>query len=139
MSDDKVFFELTNRLSELEALHDNLKNFGQSVGLSRKAIFEINLVMEEIFTNIVTYAYDNDDEHRIGFFLSHEKGMMVIRIEDTGMSFNPLCARTPDLECALEDRKIGGLGVYLAKHFMDHIDYVRCGNKNILTLKKSVI
>ncbi len=138
MSEEKIFFELKNHLSELETLHDNLKAFGESIGLSRKAIFEINLVMEEIFTNIVTHAFDNNAEHRISFLFLHENGMMIMRIEDTGISFNPLCVQTPDLECSLEDRKIGGLGVYLTKHFMDHIDYERRGNKNILILKKSI-
>jgi serine/threonine-protein kinase RsbW len=138
MSKEKICFELKNRLSELEALHGNLNKFGKSLGFSKKEIFEINLVMEELFTNIIAYAYGNHAEHRIRFFLSHENGMMVIRIEDNGISFNPLCVQMPDLECALEDRKIGGLGVHLAKHFMDDIGYQRCGNKNVLTLKKAI-
>lgn len=139
MSEEKIFFELKNHLSELKALHDNLKKFGESLGFSEKKIFEINLVMEELFTNIVAYAYDNDAEHRIRFMFSHENGMIIIRIEDDGIPFNPLDAQRPDLECALEDRKMCGLGIYLTKHFTDDMDYERCGNKNILTLKKAIV
>ena len=64
--------------------------------------------------------------------------MVTIRIEDDGISFNPLETKPPDLDCTLEERDIGGLGIHLIKGYMDDIDYQRRGKQNILTIKKNI-
>ena len=68
MAKNKVSFKLKSNLSELDALCQNLEKFGQSFGLSKKCIFEANLALDELFTNIISYGFDDknwDSYHSI--------------------------------------------------------------------------
>lgn len=138
MAKKKVSFKLKSNLSELDALCQKLEKFGQSLGLSQKCIFEANLALDELFTNIISYGFDDKTEHtiRITIFLQNDE--LVFNIEDDGIPFNPTEAESPDLECSIEECRIGGLGIHLAKNLMDEVCYQRCNDKNILTLRKNI-
>lgn len=137
MAKNKVSFKLKSNLSELDALCQKLEKFGESMGLSKKCIFEANLALDELFTNIISYGFDDKNEHTIRITISLQNDELVFNIEDDGMPFNPTEAETPDLECTIEECRIGGLGIHLAKNLMDEVCYQRCKDKNILTLKKN--
>jgi len=137
MAKNKVSFKLKSKLSELDTLCQNLERFGQSIGLSPKCIFEANLALDELFTNIISYGFKDKKEHTIEVTISHQKNKLIFYIEDDGIPFNPTEADTPDLECTIEECKIGGLGIHLATNLMDEVCYQRCKKKNILTLKKN--
>ena len=138
MAENKLSFELKNRLSELDTLEKKIHGFSGQLALTEKSNCRINLVLEELFTNIVSYGYSDDSEHKILFTITHENGDLTIQIEDDGIPFNPEDASTPDLECTIEERDIGGLGIHLIKKLMDDVLYQRCGEKNVLILKKSI-
>ena len=138
MAKNKVSFKLKSNLSELDALCEHLERFGQSIGLSEKCIFEANLALDELFTNIISYGFEDKSEHLIKITLAYQDDNLVFSIEDDGVPFNPTKAKTPDLQCTIEECKIGGLGIHLAKNLMDEVCYQRCKNKNILTLKKNI-
>ena len=135
---DRFSLELRNSLSELDALGQSLQQFGEGLGLSNKALFQICLAMEEIVSNIITYGYTDDSVHWIKIAISYERGIFVIRLEDGGIPFNPLWAEEPDCKCPVEERKVGKLGIHLCKKVMDEMIYQRRGNKNFLTLKKDI-
>ena len=134
----KTSFTLKNSLSELDALAEKVEEFCEALGASMKTIFQAKLALEEIFVNIVSYGYDDQEEHLIGITLSLQNGVLTLIIEDDATPFNPLDAETPDLKCTIEDSKIGGLGLHLTKSVMNEMKYSRCENKNILTLKKNL-
>jgi len=136
---DRVSLELKNSLSELSTLGSSLEQFGEVLGLSSKILFEITLSIEELFSNIISYGYTDDTVHWIKVAISHEEDMLIIRLEDDGIPFDPLAAEEPDCECPIEQRKIGNLGIHLTKRFMDDIVYERLENKNILTVKKKIV
>jgi anti-sigma regulatory factor (Ser/Thr protein kinase) len=136
---DRVSLELKNSLSELSTLGSSLEQFGEVLGLSSKILFEITLSIEELFSNIISYGYTDDAVHWIKVAISHEDDMIIIRLEDDGIPFDPLAAEEPDCECPIEQRKIGNLGIHLTKRFMDDIVYERLENKNILTVKKKIV
>lgn len=138
MVKNKVSFKLKSNLSELDTLCEHLEQFGQSIGLDPKCIFEANLALDELFTNIINYGFADQNEHIIKITIAHRDDSLVFSIEDDGVPFNPTKALTPDLECTIEECKIGGLGIHLAKNLMDEVCYQRCKNKNILTLKKNI-
>jgi anti-sigma regulatory factor (Ser/Thr protein kinase) len=138
MAKNRVSFKLKSNLSELDALCQNLEKFGQSMGLSKKCIFEANLALDELFTNIITYGFEDKNEHTIRITISLQDDELVFSIEDDGVPFNPTEAESPDLECTIEECRIGGLGIHLAKNLMDEVCYQRCNNKNILTLRKNI-
>jgi serine/threonine-protein kinase RsbW len=135
---DRFSLELKNSLSELDTLCQSLQQFGETLGLSNRALFQICLAMEEIVSNIISYGYTDDAVHWIKIAISHEHGILMVRLEDDGIPFNPLRAEEPDCECPMEERKVGNLGIHLCKKVMDDMIYERCGNKNILTLKKDI-
>jgi anti-sigma regulatory factor (Ser/Thr protein kinase) len=122
----------------LDALCQKLEEFGQSMGLSKKCIFEANLALDELFTNIISYGFDDKNEHTIRITISLQNDELVFSVEDDGIPFNPTEVETPDLECTIEECRIGGLGIHLAKNLMDEVCYQRCKDKNILTLKKNI-
>jgi anti-sigma regulatory factor (Ser/Thr protein kinase) len=138
MAKNKVSFKLKSNLSELDVLYQNLEKFGKSIGLSKKSIFEANLALDELFTNIISYGFDDKNEHTIKITISLQNGDLIFNIEDDGIPFNPTKVETPDLECTIEECRIGGLGIHLAKNLMDEVCYQRCNDKNILTLKKNI-
>jgi serine/threonine-protein kinase RsbW len=138
MAKHKVTFKLKSKLSELDTLCQNLERFGRSIGLSPKYIFEANLALDELFTNIISYGYNDHNEHIIKITISCQDDDLVFSIEDDGVPFNPIKAKTPDLQCTIEECRIGGLGIHLAKNLMDEVCYQRCRNKNVLTLRKNI-
>ena len=138
MADTRISFELKNDLSELDTLEEKVDQFCDRLGLTNKRICEINLALEELFTNIVSYGYSDTEEHRIRFTLSYHNSTITMKIEDDGMPFNPIEAIEPDIQCPLEDRKIGGLGIHLTKKIMDEMTHRRSGDKNVLILKKTL-
>jgi len=131
-------FELKNDQSELERLCHNCEEIGQSIGISDKSMFEMNLALDELFTNIISYGFQDCQEHIIKVSITVEGDQLQMRIEDDGVPFNPLESETPDIQCGIEDCKIGGLGIHLIKKLMDDIQYQRVANKNILVLKRKI-
>ena len=138
MADTRISFNLKNNLTELDTLEEKLDQFCDRLGLTNKCLCEINLALEELFTNIISYGYSDDDEHWIRFMLSYQNGTITIEIEDDGKPFNPIEAKEPDIKCSIEDRKIGGLGIHLTKKIMDEMIHHRRADKNVLILKKGL-
>jgi anti-sigma regulatory factor (Ser/Thr protein kinase) len=130
--------KLKNDLDEIDRLFESIRSFGEAHGLSRKQAFQLNLVIEELFTNIVSYAYRDSKEHWIHVTISCGDGRLSICIEDDGIPFNPITAGKPDLDGPVEDRKVGGLGIHLCKEMMNNMQYRRKNNRNILTLTKTL-
>ena len=138
MAEDKIFLELKNQLSELGRLHRTLAEFGQRHHLPAKLLLDMNLALEEIVTNVISYGFADTKEHdiRVGIFL--EQGELRAAVEDDGKAFNPLALPSPDTEQLLEQRAVGGLGIHLVRKLMDEIVYQRQENRNVLVMKKKV-
>lgn len=138
MDKDKVTVEYKNVLTELDKVRAHLESTGISFGMSKKGIFQMNLALEEVFTNIVSYGYEDKEAHWIKITIWQQNGKMKICVEDDGVPFDPLKADVPDLKCPIEDRKIGGLGCHFMRCVMDDVQYERVGDTNVLTMQKSI-
>ncbi len=138
MKKKEYSFELKSCLSELDALCENLEKYGRQIGLSKKMIFELNLCLDELFTNIISYGFKDGQEHCVRVTLTPEKGAICLCIEDDGIAFDPTQFEQPDVSCSVAQCKIGGLGIHIIKKLMDEICYERCGDKNVLRLKKKL-
>jgi anti-sigma regulatory factor (Ser/Thr protein kinase) len=100
---------------------------------------QILVAVEEIFVNIASYAYAPDQGNaivRIEF--SDEPVEVTITFMDNGIPFDPLQRRDPDVTLSAEERRIGGLGIFMTKKTMDSVDYEYKNGQNILRLKKSI-
>ena len=105
-------------------------------GFSNERISEIELALEEVLVNIFNSAYRDsglDGNVEINCKLADTQSF-VIEIADTGVPFDILSVREPDVSADIDKRPIGGLGVYFVKRLMDDIKYKREAGKNILTL-----
>lgn len=131
-------FELKSKLSELNTLCRHLEDCGSAMDLPQKCMFEINLGLDELFTNIISYGFKDNGEHQIKFSLAKYKETLVVEVEDDGVPFNPLDVESLELSEDLDSVSIGGLGIHLVKNMMDDVDYQRIEGKNKLVMKKSV-
>ncbi len=138
MAEKEYSFELKSSLSELDNLCENLEDIGQKIGLSKKLIFEINLALDELFTNIISYGFTDKEEHRIKVTMTPQDQVLCLCIEDDGVPFDPTDFEIPDVACSVENCKIGGLGIHIIRKLMDDICYQRCDDRNVLTLKKNL-
>jgi anti-sigma regulatory factor (Ser/Thr protein kinase) len=98
---------------------------------------EIDIAVEEIFVNIANYAYKPENGN-VAICIS-TKEEFVISFEDTGKPYNPLERADPDFNIPVEERKPGGLGVFIVKQLIDKVTYARVDNKNVLTMAKEII
>jgi anti-sigma regulatory factor (Ser/Thr protein kinase) len=138
MVSHKYSFELKSDLSELETLCQHLNKFGNVTGLSEACITDINICLDELFTNIVSYGFADDLEHKIRFAINLDNNVLTLNIEDEGIPFNPLEKKDPEIPADLIDVRIGGLGIHIIRKLMDDISYKRKRGKNKLTMKKFI-
>lgn len=131
-------FELTSNLSELNTLCWHLDECGNMMELPQRCRTELNLGLDELFTNIISYGFEDQSEHQIKFRLSKVGETLVVEVEDDGIPFNPLEATRPKVARDLESINIGGLGIHLMKNMVDDINYQRIEGRNKVTLRKSV-
>jgi anti-sigma regulatory factor (Ser/Thr protein kinase) len=115
-----------------------LNKFGQATGLSEACITDINICLDELFTNIVSYGFEDDLEHIVRFAINLDDRVLTLNIEDDGIPFNPLEKKDPEIPADLIDVRIGGLGIHIVRKLMDDIRYKRKRGKNKLTLKKFI-
>lgn len=108
-----------------------------------KAVMQITVCVEEMFVNVAHYAYrdkiaNGEGEGEVSLAVGCEDGILTIVLTDEGIPFDPLAKEDPDVTLSAEERKIGGLGIYMVKKSMDHVSYERKDNKNIFTMKKEI-
>ncbi|HSF59020.1 MAG TPA: SpoIIE family protein phosphatase [Candidatus Binatia bacterium] len=133
---EHVEIKLSNKLSELDRVNQTLAAFARRRGLAAKVVHDLNLALEEILINIISYGYTDKRDHEITVRLRTEPGEVGIDVEDDGQPFNPLEVPEPDTTTPLEERKVGGLGIHLVRKLMDGLEYKRLNDRNLLTIKK---
>jgi anti-sigma regulatory factor (Ser/Thr protein kinase) len=125
-------------VSELATLRTFMQTFWEDHSLPEALLFPFDLALEEVFANIVMHgAPAEDDSVEVTFELQADR--VRLRIADAGPPFDPLTeAPAPDLEAAIEERTVGGLGVFLVKELMDEVAYEYRDGRNVLTMAKRV-
>lgn len=106
--------------------------------VDKKTILKIDVVIEEIFVNIASYAYKKEENGFVDISIKNENNKIIISFEDMGVPFNPLLKENPDITLSAENREPGGLGIYMMKKMMDNVEYVYKDNKNILIIEKNI-
>jgi anti-sigma regulatory factor (Ser/Thr protein kinase) len=130
---------IKSRISGIGIMNEQLSKMCKEWTIDKDVAFSMNLALEEIVTNIIQYGYHGHEEYDITIRFSLEKHNMRIQIKDSSPEFNPLELAEPiGLDKPLEERSIGGLGIYLVKKFTDNFSYRRMNSKNVITLLKSL-
>jgi len=130
---------LQNNLVELETLASLIEAFAEQAAIDLKTQFQLNLALDELFTNIVKYGYNDNDLHQIEITLKYAKPILSIKLVDDGKAFDPTQRNKPELTATIEERNIGGLGIHFVATVMDTMEYCRLDNYNHLLLEKKVI
>ena len=133
----KSSLKIKNNLSELANLEEHLQSLESQWGLSKKIGVEINLVLDELITNIIEHG-DQENLHFIDISLTKKCQKLTIEVKDDGPPFDPTRCKMPDTTQPLEERRCGGLGIFLVRKFSDCCSYKRSDNKNIFTLQKTL-
>ena len=128
-------FQITNSMDGLNDLRLQLERIAFSWGLSKRQLFEINLVLEEICMNYIEHT-ENAESSCIEVKLVLEDSTVFITITDTGSEFDPTKVADPDVCLPGHKREAGGLGLYLVKHYINKISYKRRNGTNVLFIEK---
>ena len=126
-------------ISELPKMLEWVRGCVSEAGLDTGQQKKIEISMEEILVNIISYAYA-DESGTVEVMASWEsKSYLKFVLKDRGAAFNPLEHQAViDPNIPIEERTEGGLGIALVKQFMDEMVYKRDGTYNVLTLKKTI-
>ena len=122
----------------MRILANGLLYFGKENDLHQNVLDDIRLAFEEMFSNIVSYGFDDDREHEIVMDMELSADLLTMKIRDDGRPFNPTEYVNPDLEKPLDEREVGGFGIHLVRHVIDEWEYKSEQGKNILTMKKRI-
>lgn len=122
-----------NLQSVMDFVNDSLSD----KGCSAKTLYQMELVLEEIFINIASYAYEGDERPVVlSIDFEEEPLAAIVTFKDKGAPYNPLSRDDPNLALKLENREIGGLGIFLVKKNVDAIWYEHVNGENVLSFRK---
>ena len=108
----------------------------EEMGCPAKPMFQIEVSVDELFTNIASYAYPDGDGTATIRIDDSRKGAVTITFLDAGVPFDPLEHEDPDITLLVEDRPIGGLGIFMVRKTMDSVTYERRDGMNVVTISK---
>jgi anti-sigma regulatory factor (Ser/Thr protein kinase) len=124
--------------AQLPILTQFLQEFWSAADLPPAETVTFELALEEIFMKVVMHGSPAGRVPRVDVSLALCDGCLTLMIEDDGPSFDPLLLAAPDVTASLEERRVGGLGVYLVRQMMDAVSYRRLGGHNQLSMTKRV-
>jgi serine/threonine-protein kinase RsbW len=126
---------IANDISEIARVADLVDSFGAGNQLPNEVVFALNVSLDEILNNIISYGYEDAGPHEILVRIELRSGIVDVVVEDDGKPFDPLLAPAPDLNAKL---RLGGVGLHFVRNLMDGLEYARRDGINRLRMKKNV-
>jgi serine/threonine-protein kinase RsbW len=130
--------KLKNQVGELQRVNRFVEEIGEELGLDQELLMNLNLVVEEMVSNVIFYAYPKDALADIELLAESDGKELTFVLSDQGKEFDPTQKKDADPNVNPADRPIGGMGIYIVKNIMNHVSYQRLEGKNLLTMKKSI-
>jgi serine/threonine-protein kinase RsbW len=124
---------------QLPILAKFLQEFWSAADLPPAQSFPFEIALEEIFMNVVMHGSPAGRRGRVEVCLALADDNLTLAVEDEGPPFDPLTVPAPDIRAPLEERRVGGLGVYFVRQMMDDVSYQRVGPRNQLRMTKHVV
>jgi anti-sigma regulatory factor (Ser/Thr protein kinase) len=125
-----------NTIAEMVKVADFVDQFCVAHGIDKNVANDLNLCLDELLNNTISYGYDDQNHHSIMVSLALANREVVIEIKDDGRPFDPRSPVPPIPAGTLHSRKIGGLGRHFVNTLMDGVDYVRVNQLNLVKLTK---
>jgi anti-sigma regulatory factor (Ser/Thr protein kinase) len=128
-----MFDKYPAKLENLNNILDVINSAGEKANLSKKKLYQLRLISEEILVNIINYAYpDTEGDIFLKYEISEKK--IDLLIKNKGIKFNPLEKELPDINADLKDREAGGLGIFLVTQIANKVEYRYENSENILLI-----
>ena len=131
----KLDFLTENSFDSVAEGARKLEVFAEESGLPPRKAYQLDLIYEELMTNVVKYSYSDGVSHQIQVSLEDINGTLVFTIVHDGVDFNPWVQPDPDLNVPLEERGIGGVGIMLVRKFSLSANYERIDGKSIISVR----
>ena len=129
---------IKNQISELEHVAKFIEEIGEELGLSMELQMNLNLVMEEMVSNVIFYAYPQGVEEEIELLAKSDGKELTFVLSDKGREFDPTMKDDADPNVNPAERDLGGMGIFIVKNIMNEVTYQRLEGKNLLTMKKGI-
>lgn len=137
-SGSKVSLVIGNAIAEMEKVVHLVNRFGADHDIPQAVINDLNLCLDELLSNTISYGYEDKDTHSIVVNLSLTDGRLIAEIQDDAKPFDPREATPAAFGGTLQLRKIGGLGIHFVKSLMDEVGYRRTGERNVVRIEKKL-
>ena len=128
---------IANRIAELTRVVEFVERFGAEHGVPAGIVNDLNLCLDELLNNTITYGYGDTEPHTISVALACDGRFVSADIEDDARPFDPRKALAPDTR-DIRTRRPGGLGLRFVNALMDEVDYVWSDGYNRVRLRKSL-
>ena len=130
---------LEAKIDNIPVITDFINEQLEALDCAMKAQLQIDVAIDEVFTNIASYAYtEGEGMATVRMDFAPATRLSTITFEDSGIPFDPLQQQEPDVTLSAEERPIGGLGIFLVRKTMDDVTYERRDGRNILTISKKI-
>lgn len=127
---------LANDLEEIAVVGARIDEFCESHDVPPQVAYAVNVSVDELLNNTISYGYADDAPHTIELSLRRDADAVVVQIVDDGQEFEASGVPKPDTEAALEDRTVGGLGLFIVHQMMDTVEFRREDGRNVVTIAK---
>ncbi len=138
MDEDRIDLTMANDLGELLGIAERIDAFCAAADVEPGVAYAVNLALDELLTNIVSYGYTDDEAHIVEIAVRRDGGALIVTIVDDSIEFDPRQVPETDTDAPLHERDPGGLGLLLVNSMMDSVDYRREGGRNVTVLTKGL-
>ena len=129
---------IKNQVKELEPVARFVEEIGEELGLDMEMQMNLNLVMEEMVSNVIFYAYPRETDATIELMAESDGKELTFVLSDQGRAFDPTLKEDADMNINPAERDLGGMGIFIVKNIMNQVTYQRLEGKNLLTMKKEI-
>ncbi|MEO5340416.1 MAG: SpoIIE family protein phosphatase [Magnetococcus sp. MYC-9] len=135
---EKLLEERVCALAEIPLLAERLAALDAEENVAAAVLFQINLVLDEWLTNVLSYGFREGESPSVSVCLYRQAGCWILEVVDGGVPYNPMDKPAPDTESSVEERPVGGLGIHFMREMMDEVDYRWEDGYNRLLLVKAI-
>jgi anti-sigma regulatory factor (Ser/Thr protein kinase) len=126
----------TNDFGDIDRVNEAFEKFAAQQKLTDHVRRSIKVVFDELLNNIISYAFDDGEEHVLEVRVESAPQMITVTISDDGAPFDPFARAEPEVDLPIEERDLGGLGIHLVRQLMDEVSYARREDRNMVVLVK---
>jgi serine/threonine-protein kinase RsbW len=137
-SEAKDRLVIGNTVAEMAEVIEFVEKFGAAHGIPQAAVNDLNVCLDELLNNTISYGYDDQAPHSIAVDLTLAADLLIADIEDDGKPFDPRMNTLKPSSGTIQSRAVGGLGLLFVKTLMDEVGYTRMGRNNVVRLVKKL-